>query len=71
MDVMVFSISRSGNYQPQLDYAQVMFPDRECCAWLGYGLTILFPDQEIMMGLASKLTPIYTQRGAVPKIAPI
>lgn len=29
MDVMVFSVSRSGNYQPQRDYVQGIFPDRE------------------------------------------
>jgi hypothetical protein len=37
MDVMVCQVSRSGNYQAQLGYVQVIFPDREFYALLGHG----------------------------------
>ena len=43
MDVMACLVSRSGNYQPQPDYVQAIFPDRECDVWLGHGLAIYFP----------------------------
>jgi hypothetical protein len=43
MDVMACSVSRSGNYQPQLDYVQAIFPDRECIVWLGHDSALYFP----------------------------
>jgi hypothetical protein len=43
MDVMACSISRSGNYQPQLGYMQATFPDREFFVWLGHYSAIYFP----------------------------
>ncbi len=43
MDVMVSSISRSGNIQPQPGCVQMILPDRECWVWLGHGFTIYFP----------------------------
>ena len=70
MDVMACSVSRSGNYQPQLDYVQAIFPDRECLVWLGQDSVFCFPIGKQKTDLNSKLTPIYTQCGAVFRTAP-
>jgi len=43
MDVIACSVSRSGNYQPQLDYVQAIFPDRECFVWSGHDSAFYFP----------------------------
>jgi len=42
MDVMACLVSRSGNYQLQLDYVQAMFPDRECLMWLWHDSVFYF-----------------------------
>jgi len=43
MDVMACSVSRSGNYQPQLDDVQAIFPDREFFLWLEHISIFYFP----------------------------
>lgn len=43
MDVMACSVSRSGNYQSQPDYVQVIFPDRECLVRIENGSTFYLP----------------------------
>lgn len=55
MDVMACSISRSGNYQPELASAQAIFPDRECCVCLGRDPAIYFPIGKLKVSLASKI----------------
>lgn len=42
MDVMACLVSRSGNYQLQLDYVQATFPDREYSVCLGYDPILYF-----------------------------
>jgi hypothetical protein len=43
MDFIARLLSRSGNDQPQLDYMQAIFPDRECVVWLEHYSVLYFP----------------------------
>ena len=42
MDVMACQVSRSGNYQSQLDYVQVIFPEREISVYLASKSTPIY-----------------------------